>query len=117
MLAIQDGIIRISTININGTNIQIEKRKCENNSDVEICYIGKGRGDLGCLCDHLFEKSGNRLTIANLKTVFYQTIKHGCLIDDTINDRFNCEILIKKEVYDEKRDQVRKGKQPFIWNR
>lgn len=97
--------IKYISIAINKNDIEISKKIYSTDEDYDLYYIAYGLKDLDKTFFDLFIKSGRIFSLANLKSVFYQTLKARIKDDYTINDRFSYEILIRGDIYDERKDR------------
>lgn len=103
----KSNIIKFCLISIDGENIAFAQKSYGTNEEYTFAYIASGSKNLDTTFFDLFKKSGRIFSISNIKSVFYQTLKSKIKEDITINDRFSYEILVRSDIYDERKDKLK----------
>lgn len=105
ILSIVDNIVVFASLHVLDDIIKIKTIYHKTVDDITLCYLGVGLGDLGNYFSNILLKENNLFSISNLKSIFCKTIRENMDIDYTINDRIISEKLIRKDIYDERKDR------------
>jgi len=103
--SIVDNIITFANGQLKDEYITINTIQHKTDNDITLCFLGTGLGSLGKYFSNTLLKENNMFSISNLKSIFYKTIKDNMDTDFTINDRIISEKLIRKDIYDERKDR------------
>ena len=104
--SIENNTVAFANIEIKNEIINIIPTYHITDDDNTFCFMCVGLGNLGKYYSNLF-KNHNVFSLINLKSLFYQTLKNNVKNDFTINDRFCYEILVRNDIYDERKDRIK----------
>lgn len=107
--SIVDGYINAGCYVLENNHVKIDNFVNKTEYDVHIFYLATG---LGGLDDYFFNdlKKYQFANLIEIKSAFYKTLKLYSATDYTINTNFNTESIIRRDVYDERKNKPRKTK-------